>query len=137
MNYNGVKLKEVEKPQVFDPPQKMVVWNNGNPQERTVLEVLHNGVAITSDHIWYNNCALLPEKPAQRRATNRELAKWLAQGNGECCFGTSSEKRISANFGYGLQEQNTEVCSLVSVRKWDDTEWNEPTVDYMGIGEGL
>lgn len=29
--------------------------------------------------------------------------------------------------------QADEVPSYVKVRKWDDVDWHEPTVDYMGI----
>ena len=69
------------------------------------------------------------KKPKPRRATNRELAKWLAQGKGQI-LGT----KISTIYDYdaGLAD-NGEVPKFFKVRKWEDTEWHEATVDYMEI----
>ena len=33
----------------------------------------------------------------------------------------------------GYEKQTLQ--SRLLVRKWDDTEWHEPTVDYLGIEE--
>ena len=67
------------------------------------------------------------EESKPRRATNRELAKWLAKGNGEKtedAYNKQSHSYIVDNYL---------VNDKIKIRKWEDTEWHEPTVDYMGI----
>lgn len=138
MKYKGQELTEITEPQIFDPPREMVVWDDGN--EPTIKYVW--GIAPPSANRRYivatignpyQHCAEIPEEPKPRRATNRELARWLAEGNGEYCFGTSSEKRFGSSYGYGCIEQDSEVSNLISVRKWDDTDWHEPDVEYMEL----
>lgn len=74
------------------------------------------------------------EPTEQRRVTNRELAKWLAQGNGEwgiSKFGVIEKAEIGWFYDTGYEEQTLQ--SELRVRKWDDTEWHDPTVDYMDM----
>ena len=70
------------------------------------------------------------EEPKPRRATNRELAKWIARGNGE----VKDIIDVVLSFcSYPTGLENTEVRNGIKTRKWDDTEWHEPTVDYIGL----
>ena len=72
----------------------------------------------------------IPEEPKPRRATNRELAEWLAKGNGQ----KSGNKGIACiSYSYGHLADDCEIDKTVVVRKWGDAEWHEPTVDYMGL----
>lgn len=137
MKYKGKELKEITTPQIVDPPKEMLVWSddmvkmNKEPQKETVYAVVKLGthfVAITSSYQW-GYCAEIPEEPKPRRATNRELAKWLAQGKGE----QNEEDWVVTAYAYKSYEANVEVSDKIKVRKWDDTDWHEPTVDYMGI----
>lgn len=143
MKYNGIELKEITTPQVFDPPKEMLVWDNSNdckaPYVRTVYAVIRtvNGitevVVVGSSYRWLH-CAEIPEEPKLSRVTSRELAKWLAQGNGEWCMKNGTGQiGANTNYGYSQYEENQNVTDGVLVRKWEDTEWHEPTVDYMGI----
>lgn len=76
---------------------------------------------------YYNTCCA---KIPQKRATNRELSEWCAKGKGEEC----SENRIVANEHiYIIGEENVPVPARITVRKWEDTDWHEPTKDYLGI----
>lgn len=143
ITYNGVDVESLDTPQVFDPPRDMVTWNYRNGEfcdvaEREVIAILpnvtqHSCVVFKSGiSIGYAKyCALLPEKPEPRRATNRELAKWLAQGKGEAK--SSPAGRIVASIAYEGGVEDKRVCNSFSVRKWDDTEWHEPTAEYLDL----
>lgn len=138
MKYNGMKLNEFksDKPVMFDPPKKMLVWDENIEvredlvyayiPKRFVYKVIGHSCAWT-------HCAEIPKEPKPRRATNRELAKWLAQGNGMCKHrgGVTFHTCILC----GMSETDTECASTYLIQKWDDTEWHEPTVDYMGLEE--
>ena len=138
MKYKGIKLKAITTPQVFDPPKQMFVWDNdvkcGVPLVQTVYAVIRtvNGTTqvVGAGSLRWSHCAEIP-KP--RRATNRELAKWLAQGNGE----KYEDEWTFHVHPYLTAEANIEVIDKIKVRKWEDTEWHEPTVDYMGIEANL
>lgn len=73
----------------------------------------------------------LPDPPKPRRATNRELARWLAQGNGEIASNREGDDHTIAGYFYLIGRENKEVRSNIQVRKWSDTEWHEPMVDYL------
>lgn len=61
------------------------------------------------------------KKPA---VTNRELAEWLARGNGEICmYGIRSS--------YLNYENDNEPVAEALVRKWDDEGWHRPTHQYL------
>lgn len=143
INYKGMELEEITEPQIFDPPKTMVVDDGHNsPRTAIVTAILaqssgHSFRVLTDNNvICYRRCALLPEKPAPRRATNRELAKWLAQGNGEwgiSKFGVIEKADIGWFYDTGYEQRT--LHSDLRVRKWDDTEWHEPDVDYLGIDD--
>ena len=141
MKYKGIELKEITTLQVFDPPKKMLVWwwsndNSDTPQEKLVSAIVKttDGIrTITDDLRNYPHCAEIPEEPKPRRATNKELAKWLAQGNGE----TFEGDWVIMAHAYKPDAANAEVSDKIKVHKWDDTDWHEPTVDYLGIDLSL
>ena len=141
MKYKGIELKKFasDRPVVFDPPKKMLVWDNGTiDTPRLVLTMAYIpgrrfpviGVATV-----YRHCAETPEETKPRRATRRatemELAKWLAQGNG--LFTNKSACYAWAYSEVDRKSENDECPHSVLVCKWDDKEWHEPTADYMGL----
>lgn len=137
MNFNGQELKEITKPQIFDPPKKMLVWNKIMDYAITslvvaIVERMDGICAICHDGEIYPYCAEIPEEPKPRRSTNRELAKWLAQGNGEIFLeGTNFAVSTQHIYSRGIED---EPCGEdYVVRKWDDTEWHKPTLDYMEL----
>lgn len=146
MKWKGIELKKITEPQIYDPPKKMVVWNTqcNKIEERTVYAIVKDAKgdtwAITHPCFigdileYWAYCAEIPEETKPRRATNRELAKWLAQGNGEV-QDKSSLYCTFISFNYGPKLEDNPVIEYYKVRKWDDTEWHEPTVDYLGIKE--
>ena len=137
MEYNGIKLKEVTETQIVDPPKKMLVqdYEPENLLKADVLAIVNgrdSGFPVITKTGTYRHCAEIPEAPKPRRATNRELSKWLAKGHGEytntlCC----STSYIT--YEYFLDSAESEVSENILVRRWDDNDWHEPTVDYMGI----
>lgn len=139
INYNGMeKLEEITETKVFDEPHDMFVWNNSDrvPTIKSVCAIIpyrHAGSVITTNGA-YEHCAEIPEKPAPRRATNRELAKWLAHGNGELADKTDNHN-LSYNcyYSYIIDRSEEFVSDSIEVRKWDDEEWHTPDVEYMGI----
>ena len=142
IKYSGMSLQEFVGAQIFDPPRLCLVWDDDEFNENTIHEKSYVCVIIpptceaehrvvTCNGVHWKHCALLPENPAQRRATNRELAKWLAQGNGEIS-GDTKEYTI-VGYYYAIGDENTPVKDGIKVRKWSDTEWHTPDVEYMGI----
>ena len=150
MQYKGHELEEITNTENIVLPKKMVLWDNiglgsNDPCVRKVLAIVKDNVGITRviasqlDNedagvaIW-NHCTEIPEEPKPRRATNRELAKWLAQGNGQCEHHTCDNDRgVPNTYWEYISSDDYEDFRGLYVRKWDDTEWHEPTVDYMGL----
>lgn len=67
------------------------------------------------------------EEPPKKRMTNRQLAEWLAKGNGQ--YTTDTYDRICDNYCYYNGENDNEVDRSITVRSWGSEEWIEPTVD--------
>ena len=145
MKYKGIELKQITTSQIFDPPKEMLVWNyvDSTPFKMPVHAIVASKTfPVIAEEGDYQYCAEIPEAPKPRRVTNRELSKWLAKGHGErrvlfkghgeytntlCC----STSYIT--YEYFLDSAESEVSENILVRKWDDVDWHEPTVDYMGI----
>lgn len=72
---------------------------------------------------------LVLNKKPKRRMTNRQLAMWLAKGNGE----RSGDRMLNSYqyHNYDKMKPNDLVDEEVFVRKWDSEEWIEPTVDLL------
>ena len=132
MEYNGIKLTEVTETQIVDPPKEMFVWDYdpGCLLRADVLAIVNgreNGYPVITKTGTYRHYAEIPETP---RVTNRELSKWLAKGHGEY---RNQIGAVSNLYIYVDLETDEAVPSYIRVRKWEDADWHEPTVDYMGI----
>lgn len=135
MKYNGIELKEITEPQIFDPPKKMLVWGE-NDREACVENIYAIGPssmespvrAISDDGRLGTHCyKYCAEIPKPRRATNREFSRWLAKGYGEC---RSSSGCADTAWMYETELDDKPVVEWTKARKWDDSEWHEPTVEY-------
>ena len=143
INYNGMELEEYrpDNPETYEPPKKMLVWSDGLKDSAVLAKVLYVNpiyifVSVLQDngHIAvFDHCALIHETPASRMATWFELAKWCATGNG-LVLDTLTE-RIDTGVMFKVNNHNDPVDDKIKVRKWDDTEWHTPDVEYMGIDE--
>ncbi len=137
MKYHGIELKEFtsDKPVTFDPPRKMLVWDSDDwnyPETTDVYAFMPawRYPVATTTHTFVH-CAEIPEEPKSRRATEFELAKWLAQGNG--CFTNVDGDYAWTCIDYDRTNPGKECNKDWRIRKWDNEEWHEPTADYMGL----
>lgn len=136
MKYNGIELKEFTSDEhvAFNPPKKMLVWDENIKArkdlvyayipKRFVYKVIGHSCA-------WQHCAEILEERKSRRATSRELAKWLMQGNGLCKCREGSIVFSSLSFEEDATDKDCNPTFVVC--KWDDKEWHEPTTDYMGL----
>ena len=135
MKYKGIELKEFEseKPVIFDQPKRMLVWDydDETPTEVEVLAFIPNRChKVIEQMTVYIHCAEIPEVMCHR-ATNRELAKWLALGNGQ--YKVSGGIRIWTEHPYDIGQDDDTCSKFIKVRKWGDKEWHEPTLEYLGF----
>lgn len=134
MKYKGIELTEVTEPQLFDTPNRMLVWDSDDdfPTERDVYAIVHRGAdscPVICKYETFLHCAEIPKAPELELVTYRELAHWLAEGNGEVMWDNS----VLSNWVYLTGEENKYLGKSLSVRKWDDTEWHKPTREYLGL----
>lgn len=128
MKYKGIELKEVTEPQLFNPPKKMFVWDScANIVELKVYAIAsREQFPVICENSNWKHCAEIPES---KTVTYRELARWLAKGNGE----VNNANTICQNWNYWVSQENNIVKDSLSVRKWDDIEWHKPTREYLGL----
>lgn len=134
MKYKGIELKEFEsdKPVLFDPPKRMLVWDydDETPTETDVMAFIPNrNFKVIEETSLFLHCAEIPEVTGQELVTYRELAHWLAKGNGE----VKNANTICPNWNYFDDQENCIVRDSLYVRKWDETEWHKPTREYLGL----
>ena len=143
INYNGMELEvfNPDKSVAFDPPIKCVGWNNEDVKVEFELSSalskdiwIHRFIGKSNDApVAFMFCAILIDPPKPRRATNRELSRWLAQGNGEYKEIITDHECCMTYFYYSDRGRDAELPKGIRVRKWSDTEWHEPTAEYFGL----
>ena len=132
MKYNGIELEPITTPQIFDPPKKMVVWDSscGTPQIEPVCAItIRKPFPVITVESFYDYCAEIPQEEP-KRATNLQLAEWLAKGNGLVLIG----ELICNHYDFPLQEEN-EPAECVQIHPFGAgaSEWLEPTLENMGM----
>ena len=100
-------------------------------------EVLNNNSYFDLPGYEYKVASDKPSNDNQigRIVTYRELSRWLAQGNGEYCY-YGDDSRCKSDCFNELRyrdEDADEIVRDIMVRKWDDTEWYNPTASYLGL----
>lgn len=65
-------------------------------------------------------------KPEETRLTNREVAEWLAKGNGQ----VDIDGTRYTDFYYDSDYDDTDECEYL-IRKWSDDDWHEATREYI------
>ena len=134
MKYKGIELNEFESgnPVVFDPPKRMLIWNDGDDEafEANVFAFIpKTNFPVIGSYYNFDHCAEIPEVMC-RRATNIELAKWLVLGNGQYKV---SGGRIWTEHHYDIGQDDDACSNFIKVRKWGEKEWHEPTREYLGL----
>ena len=131
MKYKGIELTEVTEPQLFDPPKKMLVW--GRYEKIVELDVYaivsREDFPVICEHSTWRHCAEIPSVAESELVTYRELARWLAEGNGEVMWANN----VLSNWNYSTDEESKALDESLFVRKWNDTEWHKPTREYLGL----
>ena len=133
MEYKGIELKEVTEPQLFDPPKKMLVWGRyKNITELNVYAIVgRKDFPVICENSTWRHCAEIPKVPEPNPVTNRELASWIAKGNGE----VKADDVVYSNWNYYNDQENNPIKDSLLVRKWDETEWHKPTREYLGLDD--
>ena len=75
---------------------------------------------------WY--CQGFRELKEVRRMTNRELAQWVWQGNGQVKYRDGYYTLIACT-AYDIRDDNKPCPDYYVIRGWDETEWHEPEVE--------
>lgn len=70
-----------------------------------------------------------------QRMTKRQLAMWLACGKGEYKVKNNGSLLVSQHYSYSEDRDDEEVADIL-VRRWSDSKWSEPTVEYC-FPEGI
>lgn len=152
VRYSGDDSKPFKDQQFFYPHWKFVYYNPYNSPLNNpyyVLRVAHeqgeaiqakhrltgewvdmNGKNIDWDMVEKCGCELRI-KPKQESVTNCELAQWLAEGYGQYMHTQISKAKY--HFEYAASEDDTPLHKDIRVRVFGDTEWHEPTREYMGV----
>ena len=77
-----------------------------------VMNAWHNGLKTT------------------RRMTNKELARWLSEGNGEIVFNLDALcTTVYHEYDYTRYRADEEVPSNIKIRKWNSDKWEEPLIE--------
>lgn len=64
-----------------------------------------------------------------RRMTNKELFKWLAQGNGAMRWSRHELSQVTTLFTYDDYQENYTVASGIIIRGFDESEWHDPLIE--------
>lgn len=88
-------------------------------------EVLHTCIADPK------SCHCNNSTRKYRRMTHRELAEWLAKGNGQYRFSSALEAKLEAKFEYIYYCDNDDatVQDNISIRAWNEQIWHEPVIE--------
>ena len=76
-------------------------------------------------------------KPDEKNVTYKELAMWLAKGNGQyrkVSYGNFKIKEpvhMHTELKYADGQGGYDVPNSIMVKRWEDGEWHNPTVDYI------
>lgn len=146
MKHKGIELEEITEPQLFNPPKTMLVWDNDGecPVELNVCAIVNrDGFRVITERSAWKHCAEIPEEP--KLSTVRQLAQWVRK-NGEVRyeFLPMGTVLITSDLHYEPGEEDKEVSCMekrkynavkVFVRKWSETEWHAPTMEYLGLGD--
>lgn len=110
----------------YDPNYKCKLAYSEGKQ----IQILYKGDWIDCyDPEWVDDVEyrIKPEEPKSRRMTYRELAEWLAKGNGQAKAGRCAiTQLIYSNFD---KIDNMEIPEEYKIRRWNSNEWIEPTYD--------
>lgn len=73
-----------------------------------------------------------------KNITNKELAEWLAEGNGEWKHEPSHSEKVYDFYWFDPKDADKKITineegQRIVVRKYGDSEWHSPTYDYCEV----
>lgn len=111
-------------------------------EQGKIIQVLHDDIWVDWLNPSWDDSRSYRMKPEEEKpVTNKELALWLAQGNGQLYHHDDSGFRTEVKTSHGYhQEEDSFDCNInqnlhCKIRKWGETEWVTPTREYMGLEE--
>lgn len=69
------------------------------------------------------------EEPPKKRMTYRQLAEWMAKGNGEYTDSQNKYCMPMYAISYAEERRDEPIWENCVIRPWDSEDWIEPTVD--------
>lgn len=69
------------------------------------------------------------EESSEQRMTNRQLAEWLAKGNGQYKLNDSENDFAYTRVSYNERIDDEPVYEAYVIRSWGSEEWIEPTYE--------
>jgi hypothetical protein len=117
----------------------MKAWLNKETVQ--YFDSVHNEWVDTDFPLWKSDIdyRVKPTKETEkyklRRMTNRELSRWLAEGNGEMkteYFSPNALNFISTiytSYDYLEGTENEEIGTYIHIRDWGSDEWKEPLIE--------
>lgn len=69
------------------------------------------------------------EEPPKKRMTNRQLAEWLARGNGQYMLVEKIPPMTYFQYDYADEDDEVDGGYDFVIRSWDSDEWIPPTTD--------
>lgn len=85
-------------------------------------------IPITVEPLWGDdNIKYRIQEEQDSLCTYRQLAEWLAKGNGEFFYGGDAHTNLS----YPIEKADVCLDKPYMIRKWNDKEWNDPFLSYM------
>jgi hypothetical protein len=73
----------------------------------------------------------IKSKEYEKPVTCRQLAEWLAKGNGE--YKIEGMNRCYSEYWYNEDDLDELVSAKTWVRAWVDKNWHKPTLQYFGL----
>lgn len=124
--YDGCEICDSDKKRLDCPDKCALIVGYLNGEWRT-----KGGLSWTHVYPVEWNKEKIKEalNPKHKRMTNRQLAMWIAKGNGEVAMNEGCA--VLHRFDYGNEEANEPILASIRVRKWDSEEWIEPTIDLL------
>lgn len=119
--------KFVGKKGVFSDCLRRVGETPSNCFEGTLVKIKKEAAGPFNVAEGYGFQLFRPILEEDERMTNRQLAEWVAKGNGEYSFGQSSTAFCS--YDYSRANEHDSVSATTLIRRWKDTDWMKPTKD--------
>ena len=133
MKYKGIELNEFEseKPVLFDPPKRMLMWNDGDDEafEANVYAFIpKTNFPVIGSYYNFDHCAEIPDTGSEL-STVIQVAEWASKG-----YGLMKRAGCITNYvSFSEDDEHSQVSDVTLVRKWGDKEWHKPTREYLGL----